>query len=153
MWKEIPEPILAPEAQAQAGFAEAELAAKYFVELQYYVAQTNDLATWEQVVSSDSAYGKNVAQKSENRRKHRVRASYEKVQVDAVKALQGSEDNSVFKVLCEVSILAESAVNENGEIVESYGDSNYYIVAFVRFSEGSWTFLEGDSFDEIPEGF
>ncbi|WP_185696269.1 DUF6318 family protein, partial [Buchananella hordeovulneris] len=148
---EIPEPILPPEAQAQAGFAEAELAAKYFVELQYYVAQTNDLATWEQVIHPESPSGKQVIENTHKRQADGVRLTYLNLDVHPVRAEQNVDRPEIYRVLLTLETEGEVAVNNRGETVDDNGARYLFIVSHVEYSNGTWKLIDSDFETEKPE--
>ncbi|WP_158020902.1 DUF6318 family protein, partial [Buchananella hordeovulneris] len=143
---------LPPEAQAQAGFAEAELAAKYFVELQYYVAQTNDLATWEQVIHPESPSGKQVIENTHKRQADLVRLVHEGLSISPLRAEQGQEDADLFRVFLEVHMADELTVSSDGREIDSDGDRTLYVTSYVKHLEGRWILVDSSFSEERPEG-
>ncbi|WP_158020877.1 DUF6318 family protein, partial [Buchananella hordeovulneris] len=143
---------LPPEAQAQAGFAEAELAAKYFVELQYYVAQTNDLATWEQVVSPESNYANRVSALAIERQELGVRLGYEGLTIESIKVRQGAENSNRFQIFLIVRMGNEYALDSTGKLVEENGGKEIYFETYVEFYGDAWKLVGAADYSERPEG-
>ncbi|RRD48804.1 hypothetical protein EII12_10930 [Buchananella hordeovulneris] len=151
MWKEIPEPILPPEAQAQAGFAEAELAAKYFVELELYVRQTNDIETWQKVIHPESSGGKNVVDRALKRQEKGIRLAYEGLSVDVLESGVAVESENNYRVYLTLSANREYSVNVEGGVVSDNGEISYFATVFIEHVDGRWRLINSGYDTHRPE--